>query len=91
VNTPALAVLEARKMATGVPGLGKALVGGLHAGLKSDPAGTLQAIGNTAAGVGGVVGGIGSVAAPVVANMTAPGAPKRDKNQTGSFAPMPAG
>ncbi len=78
MNTPALTVLTERKQA----GFGQALRTGLGEAWKKDPANTLMA-GATAANA------VSGMAAPVLANMTAPGAPSRHKDQTGSSAPMP--
>jgi len=80
MNTPALDIVEARKTAAG---LGGALRAGLSEAWKKDPANTLMA-GATAAGAAS------NVIAPMVANATAPGAPSRGHNQTGSMAPMQA-
>jgi hypothetical protein len=80
VNTPATEALEARKTAAG---MGDTIRSGLSHAWKTDPANTLMA-GATAAGA------LSSVAAPVIANMTAPGAPSRGHNQTGGMMPMPA-
>lgn len=80
MNTPALDIIEARKTAGAAPGAFRA---GLSQAWKEKPADVLMAGANAAmAGA--------QVAAPVVANMTAPGAPSRGHNQTGTMMPMPS-
>lgn len=79
MNTLAIDVLEARKTA----GIGGALRTGISEAWKKDPANVLMA-GSNAAMAGA------QVAAPLVANMTAPGAPSRGHNQTGTMMPMPS-
>lgn len=78
--TPALDILRTKTAA----GIGQAIRTGLGQAWQKDPASTLMA-GATA------LGAVSSVASPVIANLTAPGAPRRHKDQTGSYAPMPAG
>ena len=81
MNTPALDIFEARKTAaSATPG---AFRSGLAAAWKEKPADVLMA-GSNAAMAGA------QVAAPLVANMTAPGAPSRGHNQTGTMMPMPS-
>lgn len=80
MNTPALDIIEARKTAAGAP---LSVGAGLAKAWKKDPANVLMAGSNVAmAGA--------QVAAPLVANMTAPGAPSRGHNQTGTMMPMPS-
>lgn len=77
MNTCATEILQARKAA----GLGSAVSSGIAKAWKESPSNVLMA-GSNAAMAGA------QVAAPLVANMTAPGAPSRGHNQTGTMMPM---